>query len=125
MRVEDREIFSQAKEVNVLIALNKETIFLHKDELSNGGGIIYDSAETMERKDIREDIRLYPVPFINIIKEIGAQPIMKNNLALGASIALIDYDFEMLAGDVCFRKVAGMGRANTHRRVLQGAFTYV
>ncbi len=98
VRVEDREIFSQVKEVNVLIALNKETIYLHKDEISRGGGIIYDSAEVIERKDIREDIRLYPLPFANIIKETGAQAIMKNNLALGASIALIDYDFEILAG---------------------------
>lgn len=98
VRVEDREIFSQVKEVNVLIALNKETIFLHKNEISKGGGIIYDSTETIERKELREDVRLYPVPFINIIKEIGAQPIMKNNLALGASMALIDYDFEILAG---------------------------
>lgn len=98
IRVEDREIFSQVKEVNVLIALNKETIFLHKDELSKGGGIIYDSAEVIDRKELREDIRLYPVPFISIIKEIGAQAIMKNNVALGASVALIDYDFEILAG---------------------------
>ncbi|MFZ2411486.1 MAG: 2-oxoacid:acceptor oxidoreductase family protein, partial [Candidatus Methanoperedens sp.] len=98
VRVEDREIFSQVSGVTVLIALNKETIYLHKDELANRGGIIYDSAETIERKDIREDIRLYPVPFVNIIKEIGAQAIMKNNVALGASIALIDYDFEILSG---------------------------
>ncbi len=98
VRVEDREIFSQVKGVSILIALNKETIFLHKDEISKGGGIIYDSAETIERKELREDLRLCPVPFISIIKEIGAQPIMKNNLALGASMALIDYDFEILAG---------------------------
>ncbi len=98
VRVEDREIFSQVKGVSILIALNKETIYLHNDEITAGGGIIYDSAETIDRKDIREDIRLYPVPFIGIIKEIGVQAIMKNNLALGASIALIDYDFEILAG---------------------------
>ncbi len=97
VRVEKWEIFSQVKDVNVLIALNKETIFLHKDELSNGGGIIYDSAEVIDRAEFKEGIRLYPVPFGGIIKEIGAAPIMKNNLALGASIALIDYDFEILA----------------------------
>lgn len=97
VRVEDREIFSQVRGVNVLVALNKETILLHKDELVAGGGIIYDSAEVMEKKEVRENVRLYPVPFNNIIKEIGAQAIMKNNVALGASIALIDYDFELVA----------------------------
>lgn len=93
VRVEDREIFSQVKGVNILIALNKETILLHKDELVDGAGIIYDSSEVIDRKEIRDNIRLYPIPFNNIIKEIGAQMIMKNNVALGASIALIDYDF--------------------------------
>ncbi len=97
VRVEDREIFSQVKSVNVLIALNKETVLLHKDELTSGGGILYDSSEVLDRKELREDIRLYPVPFNNIIKEIGAQAIMKNNVALGASIALIDYDFDVVA----------------------------
>jgi len=98
VRVEGREIFSQVKSVNVLVALNKETIFLHKDELSKDGGIIYDGAEVLDKKEVREDIRLYPVPFKKLIEEIKAQPIVKNNLALGASIALVDYDFEVLAG---------------------------
>jgi 2-oxoglutarate ferredoxin oxidoreductase subunit alpha len=98
VRVEDREIFSQVKGVNVLIALNKETILMHRDELTSGGGIIYDSAEVLDRKELREDIRLYPVPLNNIIKEIGAEAIMKNNVALGASIALINYDFDIVAG---------------------------
>jgi 2-oxoglutarate ferredoxin oxidoreductase subunit alpha len=98
VRVEEREIFSQLKGVSVLIALNKESIFMHKDEISPGGGIIYDSSDIIDKKEIRDDIRLYPVPFNNIIKEIGAQTIMKNNVALGASIAIIDYDFEIVAG---------------------------
>ncbi len=98
VRVEEREIFSQVKNVNVLVALNKETVFLHKDELSKGGGVIYDSAEVLDKKEVREDVRLYPVPFMEIIKETGAPLITKNNVALGASIALIDYDFETLAG---------------------------
>lgn len=93
VRVEDREIFSQVKGVNILIALNKETILLHKDELVNGAGIIYDSSEVIDRKEIKDNVRLYPIPFNNIIKEMGVQGIMKNNIALGASIALIDYDF--------------------------------
>lgn len=98
VRVEDREIFSQVRNVSLLVALNKETIYMHKDELSPGGGIIYDSAEVVDKKDFREYVRLYPVPFKNLLEEIGAQLIMKNNVALGASVALVDYDFEVLSG---------------------------
>ena len=53
--------------------------------------------KSLTAKEIRDNIRLYPIPFNNIIKEIGAQAIMKNNVALGASIALIDYDFGIVA----------------------------
>lgn len=99
VRAGSREIYSQSKKVEVLVALNYETIYLHRDELSNGGGIIHDSDESgINRQEFRSDIRFYPVPYKTIIEEIGALPIMKNNVALGASIALIDYDFDILAG---------------------------
>ncbi len=96
VRVGKREIFSQLKNIELLVALNEETIYLHKDELSNRGGIIYDEDITIDRKDIRKDIKLYPVPFNDLIKEIGAEKIVKNNLTLGASIALFDYDLDIL-----------------------------
>lgn len=126
VRIEDREIFSQVRGVNVLIALNKETILMHRDELTSGGGIIYDSAEVLDSKELREDIRLYPVPLNNIIKEIGAEAIMKNNVALGASIALIDYDFDIVAGvikDTFKRK--GDRIINENTKAAQAGYDYL
>ncbi|MCX9085601.1 MAG: 2-oxoacid:acceptor oxidoreductase subunit alpha [Candidatus Methanoperedens sp.] len=96
VRVEDREVFSQERGVNILIALNRETISMHKDEIADSGGIICDVADAVDQKELRNDIRVYPIPFNDIIKDINAQPIMKNNVALGASIALVDYDFEIV-----------------------------
>jgi 2-oxoglutarate ferredoxin oxidoreductase subunit alpha len=126
VRVEDREIFSQVKGVNVLVALNKETILMHKDELVDGGGIIYDSSEVIEKKEFTDDTRLYPVPFNDIIKEIGAQAIMKNNVALGASIALIDYDFDIVAGvikDIFKRK--GNKIINDNTSAAKAGYDYI
>lgn len=126
VRVEEREIFSQVRGVSILIALNKETIYLHKDELSPGGGIIYDGAEVLNRADFREDVRLYPIPYKNLIEEIGAAAIMKNNLALGASIALIDYDFGILSeviSDTFKRK--GDKIINENIKVASAGFEYV
>lgn len=98
-RVEDKEIFAPMQPVDLLVALNQETVDLHKNEPSRGGGIIYDGEENpVERKDIREDIRLYSVPLLRLVKEIKAEKVMRNNVALGASIALVDYDFDILAG---------------------------
>lgn len=126
VRVEDREIFSQVKGVNLLIALNKETILMHKDEIVSGGGIIFDSSEVLEKTQIKEEIRLYPIPFNNIIKEIEVQPIMKNNIALGASIAIIDYDFDLLTqviNDSFKRK--GDKIINENIRAAKAGFEYI
>ncbi len=53
------KVLSQADRVNIIIALNKDTILFHKDELEKSGAIIYDadqitvSAEELERDDIK------------------------------------------------------------------------
>jgi len=96
VRAHETEIFSQLKSVDVLVALNKETVDIHLGELSGGAGIVYDGEE-FSLDDLKSrDVRLYPVPFSRLLKEAGGEAIMKNNVALGASIALIDYDFEIL-----------------------------
>ena len=44
-RAEDEEIYSQLDTIDLLLALNKETILLHEDELVAGGGILHDGEE--------------------------------------------------------------------------------
>lgn len=125
VRVSDREIFSQLKNIELLVALNKDTIYMHKDELSANGGIVYDASIDIE-ENIREDIKLYPIPFNDLIKEIGAEMIVKNNIALGASIAIFDYDLDILKGvirDTFKRK--GEKIINDNIRAAQIGFDYI
>ena len=98
--VKEKEITSQYYPVDLLVALNEETVELHKHEINTRGGILYDgdkitiSTETLGR----DDVNLYPVPLEKIAIETGERVIMRNTVALGASIALADYDLEMLNG---------------------------
>ncbi len=101
VRISDGEIYSQPDHVDLLIALNAQTVLRHKDELVSGGGIIYDEndidlkAETFDRKDLK----LYPIPLKKIVVDELKEPhnlIMRNTVALGATIALTDYDFALL-----------------------------
>jgi 2-oxoglutarate ferredoxin oxidoreductase subunit alpha len=98
VRVCDEEVYSQADTVDLLIALNKETIMLHKDELVAGAGIIYDRDQvTVTEEELgRDDLKLYPVPLRKIAKELEGPQIMENTVALGAATALLDYDPELL-----------------------------
>ena len=98
VRVSSNEIFSVDKEINILVALNEETIRLHQEEVTYGGYIIYDenNGGIGEIKKARKDINYIMVPFSKIIAELGVPPVMTNNVSLGASVALLNYDLEVL-----------------------------
>jgi len=100
VRAEVEEVFSHAKHVDLLVALNKETIDKYKEELAPGGGIIYDGDKIPLSKENlwREDAKLYHVPLLRLSEESGGRRIMVNSVALGASVALINFDFEILSG---------------------------
>ena len=105
--------------IDLLVALDKETLFGdiqkeypthngHKNEVSPGGGIIYDAALKLKPEDIgRPDVNLYPIPYLDVLisalKETGHEhelskyQVMTNTVAFGASTAMIDYDFNIVA----------------------------
>jgi len=96
IRINSGKIFSLNKDVNILVALNPETIKLHQDEEIYGGYIIYDGGEyeLNEINNTRKDINYIPVPMQRITKEMGITGVMINNIALGASVALLNCDSE-------------------------------
>jgi len=98
VRADTEEVYSQADTIDLLLALNKETILLHKHELVSGAGIIYDGDQIAftDEEVGRDDIKLYPVPLRKIVKELEGPTIMENTVALGAAIALLDYELELL-----------------------------
>lgn len=98
VRACEEEIYSQADKTDLLIALNKETVVLHKDELVSGAGIIYDQEEfSINQEDLKgKDIKLYHVPLRKIVKDLKGPQIMENTVALGAATALLDYEPEIL-----------------------------
>ena len=102
-----------------MVALDKETLFGdthkefpthngHKNEVSPGGGIVYDAALRLKPDDIgRPDVNLYPIPYLDVLisalKETGHEhelskyQVMTNTVAFGASTALIDFDFNIVS----------------------------
>ncbi|MFH1589435.1 MAG: 2-oxoacid:acceptor oxidoreductase subunit alpha [archaeon] len=99
VRVEEQEVKCPIEMYNLIAALNKETIDRHKALLTLCGGIVYDGDEIkLEDNDIRKDIKLYHLPMNSIISETpGAIKIMRNSIIVGASLAVLDYDFNCLA----------------------------
>ncbi|MFH1508600.1 MAG: 2-oxoacid:acceptor oxidoreductase subunit alpha [bacterium] len=91
-------VTSQIHEINLLVALHRETIDQHLSEMSAGGAIIYDEqADDMKDLQIeRKDVKYLHVPLMEITKDVGGNPVMRNTVALGASVGLLDYSMEKL-----------------------------
>jgi 2-oxoglutarate ferredoxin oxidoreductase subunit alpha len=80
----------------------------HRNEVSPGGGIIYDAALKLKPEDIgRPDVNLYPVPYLDVLigalkqsgheHELSRYQVMSNTVAFGASAALVDFNFDLVA----------------------------
>ncbi|MDP2649822.1 MAG: 2-oxoacid:acceptor oxidoreductase subunit alpha [bacterium] len=97
VRASDIEIFSQKRPVDILVALNRETIDKHKNELSQNAAVIYDPNITkVDLSEFTQKILLVPVPLLEITKQVNADRLMINTVAVGASLALFYPDFSVL-----------------------------
>jgi 2-oxoglutarate/2-oxoacid ferredoxin oxidoreductase subunit alpha len=95
-RLNSGEIFSLNRDINILAALDQRTIEMHQDEVIFSGYVIYDGEKyrLKDKVNIRKDINYISVPFQRITAEQGLLNIMISNIALGASLALIDYNVD-------------------------------
>src|SRR5207249_9998286 len=109
----------------------------HIDDPSEAAGVTYDTATEFDPTPVgRTDLKFFPVPFMDIIKaaleEIGKgdqarrYEVMKNTVGLGASLALCNYPFDLVA-DVIMGQFKGkrseVGTLNV--RAAQLAMEYV
>ena len=90
VRIATTPFTSLDRDVHILVALNKETIDLHKGQLSDGAVILYDP------KDGQVDSGV-PIPFGEIVRAHNGEQVMRNTVALGATIAILGAEFEVLA----------------------------
>lgn len=92
--IADRPVYAVAREVDLLLALNRETIFLHASELARGAAVIYDGEKEKfslaEMK--RRDIKFYSVPMARLAREVGGDEVMRNTVGLGATMAIMGCD---------------------------------
>ncbi len=122
LRIEGKEPRSHVDWVDLLVALDKETLFGdqnkvhpthkgHRHEVSPGGGIVYDSSLKLTADSFgRDDISLFPLPYLDLLieslkefgheKELSKYQVMVNTVALGASLGLVDYHFDLAAAAI-------------------------
>jgi 2-oxoglutarate ferredoxin oxidoreductase subunit alpha len=93
VRVKDADVGAIDGSIDVLIALDKESVNLHKRELSPEGIIIFDGDKM---KATSKSSNTFAVPLGKLAEEVGNK-LMENTVALGAAIGLVDYDYKILS----------------------------
>ncbi len=93
IRIRHQPVCAPSESVNVLIALDRESLNMHMGELIEGGVMIFDG----ERIDFKSDNpNFFSIPLERLAKEHGKSKVMMNTVATGAAIALMDYDLAEL-----------------------------
>jgi 2-oxoglutarate ferredoxin oxidoreductase subunit alpha len=87
IRVADRPLISSREGVDLLVALNQETVQLHQDELAPNGIIIYDASAVKELPDQGLKLALDPE---TLLPEQRAAEIAINAGACGAILGLLE-----------------------------------
>jgi 2-oxoglutarate ferredoxin oxidoreductase subunit alpha len=85
------------RDLHILVALNAETVTIHKDELNPGALVLFDPSEKeWTPADFPVEVVLMPVPLKEIVTSLKADLVMRNTVVLGASVALLGAPFEAL-----------------------------
>jgi 2-oxoglutarate/2-oxoacid ferredoxin oxidoreductase subunit alpha len=92
IRFSTKPVHAISDELDVLVAFDQETIDLNAHELRKGGIIIGDSKFSPVAPE-GLDVRLFSVPFTQLAEELGTS-LMKNMVAVGASIAVLGLPVE-------------------------------
>ncbi len=98
LRVAKLPVYSQWDGFNLILALDAKTIQMHKKQLNPQGGLIYDANQIppdhqelpIQRKFI------YPIPLETLVKEVEGKEIVRNTVALGATLGLLGYNIDIL-----------------------------
>lgn len=97
VKAANNKVYSQEKDLDILIALNKNGLNLHKDELTKDSLIIADLKDLgIDPKEVDLPGQVYSVPLFSLAKEVAGERLMGNSVALGVSIWLFQLDLEVL-----------------------------
>ena len=110
VRAGEAETRAISELVDMLVALDKESIDLHQKEMSDQGIIIFDADKA---KNIEANSSFLAVPLERLAQESAKNKLMMNTVALGAALGVTGYDKQILSNVISEYFSAGdVGKAN-------------
>jgi 2-oxoglutarate ferredoxin oxidoreductase subunit alpha len=89
IRLSDKPVGASRNAIDVLVALDRQSIESHESELSEHGMIVYDAASLKEKF---ERPAFLDVPFTDMAIKHGGSKIMSNTVATGAVLGMLGMD---------------------------------
>lgn len=123
VRVGEKPVFAVRETIELLLALNAETIAQHVDKLVPGGAIIVDEALRFDEALLAgRPVNVFRLP-LGAIAEREGSALMANTAALAAAAGLTGFPLEYIVGVVedNFRR-KGEAVVQANRRVAQAAY---
>jgi 2-oxoglutarate ferredoxin oxidoreductase subunit alpha len=122
LRIGEKKVTNHGDRLDVLIALNQDSIERHAPEVEPGGAVLFNTKLECDPDLLRKGVRAVPLPVADLTKDLGRlPPVMQNTAALGALLHLANLDIEVAAeilhetfrhkGDEVIRQNVGTLRA--------------
>ncbi|MBI5212868.1 MAG: 2-oxoacid:acceptor oxidoreductase subunit alpha [Nitrospirae bacterium] len=93
IRFSDKPVSASRNKIDIIVALDKESILQHEEELSDIGQIIYDSKTLNSQPSTQNSV---DIPFVNLAIEHGGSKIMANTVATGAVLGMLGMELDIL-----------------------------
>ncbi len=105
VRASDVELLALSESVDVLVAIDQNTIDKHHHEVKSNGVVIFDP-DKVRIED--KKLKALGVPLEKLAQETASNRLMANSVAIGAAVAVGGYKFEFL-GQVLQEQFAHLG----------------
>ena len=100
VRVSDKNYLGRREGIDLMVAMNEQTIQSDINSVIPGGFVLYDSSKPLSEGLIREDVHYLPIPLKDIclteFEKPSQRQLFKNIVYVGALAAFINIDFNVL-----------------------------
>lgn len=127
LRIATTPFTSMTREIHILVGLNAETIEKHIGEIQDGTVVVYDPKDKeWTASDFTTTVELVALPLRQIVSDLAADIIMRNTIALGASLAILGASFDIFTDvlhDQFIRK--GQEVVDENIKIAKAGFDYI
>jgi 2-oxoglutarate ferredoxin oxidoreductase subunit alpha len=106
VRAGDSELLALSEQLDVLIAIDQNTVENHHGKVKEKGVVIFDHDKL---KTEGKKVNSLSIQLEKLAEEITANKLMANTIAIGAAIAVGGYEFELL-NEVIMEQFAHLGK---------------